>query len=63
MNRWQALKIVSGSLFLLAALVIEIFVTKSRNVQILQGLLVFLGVFYILSPLVIRRIFKKMSDS
>lgn len=47
----------------MAALVIEIFVTKSRNVQILQGLLVFLGVFYILSPLVIRRIFKKMSDS
>ncbi|MEW6446563.1 MAG: hypothetical protein AB1426_00485 [Bacillota bacterium] len=63
MNKWQLLKIVSGVLFLMTAVILEIYGTKSRNVRILEGLLVFLGIFYILSPMILSRIFKKINEN
>jgi hypothetical protein len=61
-DRWQVLKVVSGILFLLAAVLLELYGPQGRNVRILEVLFVFLGLFYILSPLAWRWFLRKMDQ-
>ncbi|MEW6183548.1 MAG: hypothetical protein AB1500_10305 [Bacillota bacterium] len=58
-DKWQALRIVTGVLFLLTAVMIEVYVPHWQYKRITEGLLVFLGIFYIVSSYILKLLFRK----
>jgi uncharacterized membrane protein len=59
-DKWQALRVVTGILFLVAAVLFVFFGPPWHNKTILVLLLVFLGIFYITSSLALKRIFQRI---
>ncbi|MEW6172847.1 MAG: hypothetical protein AB1510_07225 [Bacillota bacterium] len=59
-DKWQALRVVTGVLFLLCAVLIEFYMPHWQHKRIVEGLLVFLSVFYIISSYILKRIFQKL---
>jgi uncharacterized membrane protein len=61
-DKWQVLRVVTGIFFLISAVLFTIFGPPWRNKTILVLLLGFLGLFYVVSSLALKRIFRKMGE-
>lgn len=61
-GKWQVLRLVTGVLFLLSAILFEFFTPQWRNKRIVEGLFGFLGLFYIVSSVILNRLFGKMGE-
>ncbi len=59
-DKWQVLRVITGILFLLSAVLFMFFGPPWRNKTILVLLLAFLGVFYLISSFALKRIFRKI---